>query len=86
MEILVKFLERKNAIPIQSKIQDSDFSQKYDFFQFFNRSLVKTRRTAERPTVLKSLLPMLTIPITLRKIYFFTHFRIFCIVFFLRKM
>jgi len=54
-------------------------NQKYDFsFQFFNRSLVKSRRTAKRPTVLNSLLPMLTIPITLGKIYFLTNFRIFC--------
>jgi len=64
---------------IWSKIQDSDFSQKYDFsFQFFNRSLVKSRRTAQIPTVLNSLLSMLTIPITLSKIYFLTKFGIFC--------
>jgi len=35
-----------------SKLPDADFSQKYAFsFQFFNRILAKSRRTAERPTV-----------------------------------
>jgi len=46
--------------------------------RFFNRSFVKTSRTAIRPTVLSSLRPILIIPITLRNIYFLTHFRIFC--------
>jgi len=50
------------------KIRYSDFSQKYNF----------SFRTAKKPTVLNSLLPLLTIPITLRKIYFLTNFRIFC--------
>jgi len=43
----------------------------------FNRNLANSRRTAKRPTVLNSFLNMLTIPITLRKIYFLTSFRIF---------
>jgi len=34
--------------------------------------------TAKRPTVLSSLLQMLSIHITLRKIYFLTQFLIFC--------
>jgi len=51
--------------------QDSDFCQKYDFsLQFFNRSFAKSRRTAKRPTVLNSLLNMLTILITFKKNYF----------------
>jgi len=57
----------------------SDFCQKCEtFFRFFNRSLVKSRRTAKRPTVLSSLLDLLTIPITLREIYFLTNSSIFC--------
>jgi len=81
-----------------AKKWDSDFGQKYkihflvkknDFsFQFFNRSLVKSRRSAKKPTVLSSLLAMLTIPIILRNINFLTHFRIYhrgCIVFFCEK-
>jgi len=71
------------------KKYEIQISQKYDFsLKFFNCSLVKSRRTAIRPTVLNSLLPMLTIPITLSKIYFLTKFRIFCKTmhpFFLRK-
>jgi len=47
------------------------------FMRFFNRSLVKSRRTAKGPTVLSSLLPKLTNPISLNKIYFLTNFRIF---------
>jgi len=83
--------DQKYEIHILVKIHD--FS-----FQFFNRSLsnqgvqqktarslAKSRRTAKRPTVLESLLYLLTMPIILRNIYFLTHFRIFyrgCIVFF----
>jgi len=48
------------------------------FFRFFNRSLAKSRRKAKIPTVLSSLLDMLTITITLRKIYFLANFRFFC--------
>jgi len=73
----VNFEGEKIWFRFWSKIRDSDFSQKYDFsFQFFSRSLVKSRRTAKRPTVLNRLLPLLTIPITLRKIYFLTNFRL----------
>jgi len=47
---------------ILSKIQNSDFCQKfYIFFRFFHRSSAKSKRTAKRPTVLSSLLNMLTI-------------------------
>jgi len=41
-------------------------------------SLAKSRRTAKRPTVLSSLLQLLAIPITLKKIYFLNSFRNFC--------
>jgi len=44
---------------------------------FFNRNLAKSRSTTKRPTDLSSLQPKLLVPITLRKIYFFTNFRIF---------
>jgi len=71
------FVGRKNGIPILVTNR-SDFSQKYDFsFQFFSPSLIKLRRTTKRPTVLNRFPPLLTIPFTLRKIYFFTNFRIF---------
>jgi len=74
----LNFEGEKMGFRFWSKIRDSDFSQKYDFsFQSFSRSLVKLRRTAKRPIVLNSLLPLLTIPITLRKFYFLTNFRIF---------
>jgi len=47
-----------------SKIRNSDFCKKFDFFfQFFHRSSAKPRRTDKRPTALNSLLKMLTIPI-----------------------
>jgi len=69
----------KNRAKIFVKNGDSDYCQKCEiFFRFFNRSLAKSRRTAKRPTVLSSLLDMLTITITLRKIYFAANFRIFC--------
>jgi len=80
----------KKGFKFLSKIANSDFCQKCEIlFRFFYRSLVKSRRTAKRPTVLSSLLDMLTIPITLRKIFFFTNFLIFCkgvYRLFLRKM
>jgi len=50
------------------------------------RSSAKSRRTDKRPTALSSLLNMLTILITFRKIYFLTNFLIFCYITFLRKM
>jgi len=69
----------KKGFTFFSKIRYSDFSQNCDFsFQFLNRSSAKSRRTAKKPTVLNSLLNMLTIPITLRNIYFLTNFRFFC--------
>jgi len=62
-----------------AKNWDSDFSTKTVFFLwFFNRNLAKSRRTTKRQTVLSSLPRILLIPITLRNIYFLTHFRIFC--------
>jgi len=62
-----------------SKIQNSDFCKKFEiFFRFFHRSSAKSRRTAKRPTVLNSLLNMLTILITFWKIYFLTNFLNFC--------
>jgi len=55
------------------------FLSKFDiFFLFFHRSSAKSRRTAKRPTVLDSLLNMLTILITFWKIYFLTNFVNFC--------
>jgi len=77
----------KNRVKIFVKYDDSDFCQKCEiFFWFFNRSLAKSRRTAKRLTVLSSLLDMLTITITLRKIYFLANFRIFCnIIYFCKK-
>jgi len=81
-----------------AKKWDSDFDQNYEiqilvknsifFSPFFSRSLTNLRHTAKIPTVLNSLLEMLTIPIILRKIYFLTHFRIFyrgCLCFFCEK-
>jgi len=81
----------KKGFKFFPKIQDSDFCQKCDIFvRFFYRSSAKSRRTAKRPTVLCSLLNMLTIRINLRKINFLTNFRFFCKgvhrLFFLRKM
>jgi len=61
------------------------YSKNPNFQRFFRRSFVKSRRKNKRPTVLSSLLLMLTIPITLRNIYFLTHFRIFCHHHFLEK-
>jgi len=53
----LKFYGEKMGFGFWSKIRDSHFIQKYDFsFQFFNRSLAKSRRTAKKPTVLNSLL------------------------------
>jgi len=49
-----------------------------NFFRFLHRSSAKLKRTAKRPTVLSSLLNMLTILITFMRIYFLTNFRIFC--------
>jgi len=73
----LNFEGEKMGFRFWSKIRDSDFSQKYDFsFQSFSRSFVKSRRTAKGPTV-EQLAPLLTIPITLRKIYFLTSFRVF---------
>jgi len=69
----------KKGLTFLSKIQTSDFCQKFDiFFWFFHRSSAKSRRTDKRPTVLKSLLNMLTILITFWKIYFLTNFLNFC--------
>jgi len=69
----------RNRVKIFVKNKNSDFCQKCEiFFRFFNRSLAKSRRTAKRPTVLSSLLDMLTITITLGEIYFLANFRIFC--------
>jgi len=72
-------IEKKKNTPFfkaeklnSNDIQKCSFSQ-----QFFNRSLVKSRRTAKRPTVLSSLLLELTIPTTIRKTNFLTNFRIF---------
>jgi len=84
-----EFLCRKNGFKFFSKIQNSDFCQKWEiFFRFLHRSLAKLRRTAKRPTVLSSLLKMLTILITLRKIYFLANILIFCrgCITFFRKM
>jgi len=62
-----------------AKNWDSDFSTKTVFLLWFlNRNLAKSRRTTKRQTVLSSLPPILLIPITLRNIYFFNNFRIFC--------
>jgi len=73
-----EFWGRTNGLRFFSKAQEEDFSQKFDFsFRFFNRSLAKLRRTPKRPTVLSSLLNMLTNSITLRKIYFLTKFWLF---------
>jgi len=55
-------------------------------WRFFSRSSAKSRGTTKRPTVLSSLLQMLSIRVTLRNIYFLTHFRIFFHHDFLRKM
>jgi len=72
----------RNTDFIGRKIEVQNFVRKYSFFLgFFNCSFAKLRRTAKRPTVLSSWLPMLTIPITLSKIYFLTNFRIFYQVF-----
>jgi len=50
----------KKGLPFLSKIQNSNFCQKFDIFiRFFHRSSAKSRRTAKRPTVLNSLLNML---------------------------
>jgi len=79
----------KKGLEFLSKIQNSDFCQKFEiFFRFFHRSSAKSRRTAKRPTVLNSLLNMLTILITFWKIYFLTNFLNFCrgFITFLRKM
>jgi len=67
------------GLKVLSNIQNSDFCQKFDiYFLFFNRSSAKSRRTAKRPTVLNSLLNMLTIHITFWKIYFLTNFLNLC--------
>jgi len=64
---------------LKAKNWDSDFSTKTVFLLWFlNRNLAKSRRTTKRQTVLSSLPPILLITITLRNIYFLTHFRIFC--------
>jgi len=79
----------EKGLKLLSKIQNSDFCQKSDIFlRFFHRSSAKSRRTAKRPTVLSSLLNMLTILITFRKIYFLTNFLNFCkgCITFLREM
>jgi len=69
----------KKGLQFLWKMRDLNFCQKWDiFFRFFNRSLAKSRRTSKRPTVLISWLEMLTIPITLREIYFLTNSSIFC--------
>jgi len=63
---------------LKAKNWDSDFSTKTVFLLwFFNRNLAKSRSTTKRPTDLSSLQPKLLVPITLRKIYFFTNFRTF---------
>jgi len=68
----------KNLIFLRQKIEIQIFCQKMFFFwRFFDRSLAKSRRTAKRQTVLSSFRPMLTILITLGKIYFLTNFRLF---------
>jgi len=79
----------KKGLTFVSKIQSSDFCQKFDFFfRFFHRSSDKSRRKPKRPTALGSLLNMLTILITFRKIYFLTNFLNFCrgCITFLREM
>jgi len=76
----------KKGFQFLSKIRDSGFCQKFDiFFRFFHRSSAKSRRTAKRPTVLSSLLNMLTILIIFRKIYFLSNFRICYITFFAKN-
>jgi len=75
----MKFLWQKRGLTFFVKNGNSDFCQKCEIlFRFFNRSLAKSRRTAKRPTVLSSWLDLLTIPITLREIYFLTNSSIFC--------
>jgi len=79
----------KKGVQNLSKIQNSDFCQKCEtFFRIFHCSLANLKRTAKRPTVLSSLLKMLTILITFRKIYFLNNFFIFCrgCITFFRKM
>jgi len=56
-------------------------SKMQHFFRFFPCSTAKSRRRAERPTVLSSLLNILTILIIFIKNFFFTNF-----LDFLRKM
>jgi len=46
----LNFFGEKMGFGFWSKIRDSHFIQKYDFsFQFFYRSLVKSRRTLKEP-------------------------------------
>jgi len=74
-----RFFLAKKGFTFLSKIQNSDFCQKCEiFFWFFHRSSANSRRTAKRPTVLSSLLNMLTILISFTKIYFLTNFCNFC--------
>jgi len=47
------------------------------FLRVFNHNSAKLSRTAKKPTVLGSLLLVLTIRIHFRTIYFLTNFRIF---------
>jgi len=49
------FMPAKRMIFFWLKMRYSDFSQKIlTFLQFFRRSLIKLKRTANRPTVLSS--------------------------------
>jgi len=82
------FYGEKKSSNFCRKFEILIFNKNATFFRFFHSSSTKIRRTAKRPTVLSSLLNMLTILITFRKIYFLTKFIIFCrgCITFLRKM
>jgi len=69
----------KKGLKLLSKIQSSDFCQKFDFFfRFFHRSSDKSRRKPKRPTALEQLAKYANDPYHFTKIYFLTNFLNFC--------
>jgi len=70
----MEFLGRKNGLQVFVKITKIKF---FENATFTSGSLAKSRRTAKIPTILSSLLQLLSIPITTYNLFFLPVFEIF---------